>query len=47
MNVIETKNMTFKYPDGTKALEKVDFSAADGKIVALLGSNGAGKSIPL
>lgn len=30
MNVIETKNITFKYPDGTKALDNVDFTAADG-----------------
>lgn len=44
MNVIETKDMMFKYPDGTIALEKVEFTAADGKIVALLGPNGAGKS---
>lgn len=44
MNVIETKDMTFKYPDGTIALEKVEFTAADGKIVAMLGPNSAGKS---
>lgn len=44
MNVIETRKLTYHYPDGTKALEDVDFNAAKGKIIALLGPNGAGKS---
>jgi cobalt/nickel transport system ATP-binding protein len=44
MNVIETKDITYHYPDGTKALDKVNFKAEEGKIVALLGPNGAGKS---
>ena len=34
MNVIETKNITYHYPDGTKALKNVNFAAADCKIVA-------------
>jgi cobalt/nickel transport system ATP-binding protein len=44
MNVIETKNIVYEYPDGTKALKNVNFTAEDGKIIALLGPNGAGKS---
>jgi len=44
MKVIETKDITYEYPDGTKALEKVNFDVEEGKIVALLGPNGAGKS---
>jgi cobalt/nickel transport system ATP-binding protein len=44
MKIIETKNVTYEYPDGTKALEDVNFNAEEGKIVALLGPNGAGKS---
>lgn len=44
MNVLETKNVSYWYPDGTLALEDVNFSAAQGKMVALLGPNGAGKS---
>lgn len=44
MNIIETKDITYNYPDGTKALDKVNFKAEEGKIVALLGPNGAGKS---
>jgi cobalt/nickel transport system ATP-binding protein len=44
MKVVETKDITYEYPDGTKALEKVNFNVDEGKIVALLGPNGAGKS---
>lgn len=44
MNVIETKDIAYHYPDGTEALKNVDFKASAGKIVALLGPNGAGKS---
>jgi len=44
MNVIETKDVSYQYPDGTSALENVNFRAPKGKIVALLGPNGAGKS---
>lgn len=44
MNIIETRDITYEYPDGTKALDKVNFNAEEGKIVALLGPNGAGKS---
>jgi cobalt/nickel transport system ATP-binding protein len=44
MNVIETKEVSYQYPDGTSALENVNFKAPKGKIVALLGPNGAGKS---
>lgn len=44
MNIIETKNIIYQYPDGTKALKNVNFSATKGKIVMLMGPNGAGKS---
>jgi cobalt/nickel transport system ATP-binding protein len=44
MNVIETKDVSYNYPDGTSALKNVNFQAPKGKIVALLGPNGAGKS---
>lgn len=44
MNVIETRNITYRYPDGTQALENVNFKAPNGEMVALLGPNGAGKS---
>jgi len=44
MNIIETNNITYRYPDGTEALKNVNFKAEEGKIIALLGPNGAGKS---
>nr|WP_048187859.1 ATP-binding cassette domain-containing protein [Methanobacterium paludis] len=44
MMIIETDKIVYEYPDGTKALENVNFHAEEGKIVALLGPNGAGKS---
>ncbi|WJI08895.1 ATP-binding cassette domain-containing protein [Methanobacterium sp. CWC-01] len=44
MNVTETIEITYRYPDGTQALEKVNFKASKGEMVALLGPNGAGKS---
>ncbi|GAB4311993.1 MAG: ATP-binding cassette domain-containing protein [Methanobacteriaceae archaeon] len=44
MKIIKADNITYSYPDGTKALKNVNFSVEAGKIVALLGPNGAGKS---
>jgi cobalt/nickel transport system ATP-binding protein len=44
MEVIEAQNLVYKYPDGTKALDDVDFSIKTGDITAILGQNGAGKS---
>jgi cobalt/nickel transport system ATP-binding protein len=44
MKVIETKDVSYQYPDGTIALKNVNFTATKGKIIALLGPNGAGKS---
>lgn len=44
MNIIETQNLVYKYPDGTKALDDIDFSVEKGSITAILGQNGAGKS---
>ena len=44
MNIIEAQEITYEYPDGTKALHNVNFNVEKGKIVALLGPNGAGKS---
>lgn len=41
---IEAKNISYSYPDGTKALDKVSFRISPGETVALVGANGAGKS---
>lgn len=44
MPVIETKNISFTYPDGTSVLKGIDFSAMEGEFVGILGGNGSGKT---
>lgn len=41
---IEVEELSYTYSDGTRALDKVSFSLAEGESLALLGPNGAGKS---
>ncbi|HXH60929.1 MAG TPA: ABC transporter ATP-binding protein [Fimbriimonadaceae bacterium] len=41
---IEFKNVSFAYPDGTKALSNVSFVIEPGTSLALVGPSGAGKS---
>ncbi len=41
---LRTSGVSFTYPEGTKALQEVDFFAEEGKFVALLASNGSGKT---
>ncbi len=42
--LVEFKNVTFRYPDGTEALNKVSFTINPGESLALVGPSGAGKS---
>lgn len=42
--VLAIKNVTYVYPDGTRALEGVSLTVREGERVAILGANGAGKS---
>lgn len=44
MHIIETQNLGHVFPDGTKALNNINFSAHRNEIVAVIGSNGAGKT---
>ncbi len=44
MKAVETTNLSYAYPDGTKALDDVNFSVEKGENIAILGPNGAGKS---
>jgi cobalt/nickel transport system ATP-binding protein len=42
--VVEVRGLRFRYPDGTRALDGVDFVLHAGESVALFGSNGSGKT---
>jgi cobalt/nickel transport system ATP-binding protein len=44
LKAIEAIDLSYTYPDGTKALENINFTAEKGEKIAILGPNGAGKS---
>ena len=41
---LETKDLSFTYPDGTQALRNVNIKIKKGDKIAIMGPNGAGKS---
>lgn len=43
-HIVEFKNVSFRYPDGTPALQEVSFRMTHGESVGVIGANGAGKS---
>src|SRR6478735_5570870 len=44
MTELHLTNVSFSYPDGTKALENLTLSVASGERIAIVGQNGAGKT---
>lgn len=45
--MLKVKNLKFRYPGGPQILKEIDFELEDGKFLAVLGNNGAGKSTML
>lgn len=43
-HIVEVRNLSHIYPDGTSALRDVSFRIHHGESVAIIGANGAGKS---
>ncbi|MFQ5459352.1 MAG: phosphonate ABC transporter ATP-binding protein, partial [Anaerolineae bacterium] len=42
--MLEIRNLTKVYPDGTVALDNVSFTVADGEFLVVIGLSGSGKS---
>jgi len=45
MPVLETRNLTHVFPNGTVALHEINFSVNQGEFVVLAGANGSGKTV--
>lgn len=43
-HIVEFRNVSFRYPDGTEALKDISFRITHGEAVGIVGANGAGKS---
>lgn len=43
-HIVQVEDLSFRYPDGTPALQGLSFRITHGESVAVVGANGAGKS---
>jgi cobalt/nickel transport system ATP-binding protein len=44
VEMIKTENLSFSYPDGTWALQKINLEVQKGEFLAIIGSSGCGKT---
>lgn len=42
--IVDVQDLSFAYPDGSKALARINLEVTRGEIVAVMGANGAGKT---
>ena len=42
--ILETRNLEFSYPDGTKAIDNISITIPEGRKISFVGKNGSGKS---
>lgn|GEM_PF-2141330 len=42
--MIEIKDVSYEYKNGTRAIEGIDLKIEDGRFISIIGKNGSGKS---
>ena len=44
MSIVDVKNLSFAYEEGTDTIKGVSFSCEEGSYTTIIGQNGSGKS---